>query len=91
MIAHKFYNPDILNDTTHYTFKLEDFYHIHEILVKSTREERLEMKGLVSMRVDLIVISSIFIHLVLKECSLKKMRLSTYSLKEGVLDELING
>jgi exopolyphosphatase/guanosine-5'-triphosphate,3'-diphosphate pyrophosphatase len=91
IIAHKFYNPDILNDTTHYTFKLEDFYHIHEILVKSTREERLKMKGLVSMRVDLIVISSIFIHLVLKECSLKKMRLSTYSLKEGVLDELING
>jgi exopolyphosphatase/guanosine-5'-triphosphate,3'-diphosphate pyrophosphatase len=89
MIAHKFYNPDILNDTTHYTFNLDDFYHIHDILLKSTKEERLNMKGLVSMRVDMIVISSIFIHLILQECKLSKMRLSTYSLKEGVLAELI--
>lgn len=89
MIAHKFYNPDILNNTTHYTFNLDDFYHIHDILLKSTKEERLNMKGLVSMRVDMIVISSIFIHLILQECKLSKMRLSTYSLKEGVLAELI--
>ncbi len=90
MIANKFYNPDILNDTSHYTFKMEDFYHIHDILIKSTKEERLKMKGLVSMRVDMIVISSIFIHLILQECNLNKMRLSTYSLKEGVLAELIS-
>ncbi len=90
MIAYKFYNPDILNDTTHYIFNLDDFYHIHNILIKSTKEERLKMKGLISMRVDLIVISSIFIHLILQECNLNKMRLSTYSLKEGVLEELIN-
>lgn len=88
MIAHKFYNPDILNDTTHYTFKLEDFYHIHEILIKSTKAERINMKGLASMRVDMIVISSIFIQLILKECNLNKMRLSTYSLKEGILAEI---
>ncbi|MFN7012927.1 MAG: phosphatase [Bacteroidia bacterium] len=90
MIAHKFYNPDILNDTTHYTFNLDDYYLIHHILLKSTKEERLNMKGLVSMRVDMIVISSIFIHLILQECKLNKMRLSTYSLKEGVLADLIN-
>ncbi|MFN4233984.1 MAG: phosphatase [Bacteroidia bacterium] len=88
MIAYKFYNPDILNDTTHYTFKLEDFYHIHDILIKSTKAERMQMKGLVSMRVDMIVISSIFIQLILQECNLNKMRLSTYSLKEGVLAEI---
>lgn len=90
MIAHKFYNPDILNDTTHYTFKLDDFYYIHEILIKSTKAERINMKGLASMRVDMIVISSIFIHLILQECNLNKMRLSTYSLKEGVLAEICN-
>lgn len=89
IIAHKFYNPDILNNATHYTFKLKDFYHVHDILLKSTKEERLNMKGLVSMRVDMIVISSIFIHFILEECKLNQMRLSTYSLKEGVLAELI--
>jgi exopolyphosphatase/guanosine-5'-triphosphate,3'-diphosphate pyrophosphatase len=88
MIAHKFYNPDILNDTTHYTFHLEDYFHIHEMLLKSTKDERMKMKGLVAMRVDMIVISSIFIQLILQECKLIKMRLSTYSLKEGVLAEL---
>lgn len=90
MIAYKFYNPEILKNTTHYTFKLEDFYHIHEILIKSTKADRMNMKGLVSMRVDMIVISSIFIEFILHECNLKKMRLSTYSLKEGVLAEICN-
>ncbi len=91
IIAHKFYTPDILNDTTHYTFNLEDFYHIHDILINSTKVERMYMKGLVKMRVDMIVISSIFIQFILQECNLNKMRLSTYSLKEGVLAELIAG
>ena len=48
------------------------------------------MKGLSKMRVDMIVVSAIFVDYIILRLGLKKMRLSKYSLKEGVLWELLN-
>jgi exopolyphosphatase/guanosine-5'-triphosphate,3'-diphosphate pyrophosphatase len=90
MIAHKFYSPAILDNKTEYDFKLDDCIAIYESLIKSTKAERMQMKGLVHMRVDMMVISAILVHFVVAEFEIKKMRLSTYSLKEGVLYELFN-
>ena len=47
------------------------------------------MKGLVAMRVDMIVVSSIIVNFVIRSFEIEKMRLSTYSLKEGVLYEVL--
>ena len=91
IIAHKFYEPSIAENITEYAFNLDDFYHIHQQLLLSTREERFNTPGLVPMRVDMIVIASLFVHFMLKKCAFQKMRLSAYSLKEGVLNEVING
>jgi exopolyphosphatase/guanosine-5'-triphosphate,3'-diphosphate pyrophosphatase len=88
MIAYKFYSPQILKDKTEYTFALPDCAAIYTELMRSTKKDRMEMKGLISMRVDMIVISSILVHFILVACDIHKMRLSTYSLKEGVLYEL---
>ena len=90
MVAHKFYSPKILDYKTEFTFNLDDCRIIHEIILKSTREERLQIKGLVEMRVDMIVISSILVHFIIKSFEIQKMRLSTYSLKEGVIQEILN-
>lgn len=90
MIAYRFYTPDVLKDKTEFTFQIPDCAAIYSTLMKSTKQERLEMKGLISMRVDMIVISSILVHFILIELDIHKMRLSTYSLKEGVLHELIH-
>jgi exopolyphosphatase/guanosine-5'-triphosphate,3'-diphosphate pyrophosphatase len=90
MVANKFYSPTILEDKTEFTFNLKHCDDIHQTILKSTLVERLQMKGLVEMRVDMIVISSILVHFVLKSFSISQMRLSTYSLKEGVLFEIFN-
>lgn len=90
MIAYRFYTPEILKNKTEYTFSLPDCAAIYTTLMKSTRKDRMEMKGLISMRVDMIVVSSILVHCILVACDIHKMRLSTYSLKEGVLYELIH-
>ncbi|MGQ0828768.1 MAG: Ppx/GppA phosphatase family protein [Bacteroidota bacterium] len=90
MIACRFYSPDILDDLTEYTFKLDDFKIIYESIIRSTKKDRLKMEGLIIMRVDMIVISSILVQMVLSSFDIKKMRLSTYSLKEGVLHEMLN-
>ena len=90
MVAHRFYSPHIFDGKTEYDFNLDDCAAVHETIVKSTNAQRLQMKGLVAMRVDMIVISSILVHFILKSFSISQMRLSTYSLKEGILHELLN-
>ncbi|MCW3103734.1 MAG: hypothetical protein JWO09_2174 [Bacteroidetes bacterium] len=90
MITHRFYTPEVLDGKTEYTFNLDDCAAVYDIILKSTREERLNMKGLVEMRVDMIVISSIIVYFTLTSFEIKKMRLSTYALKEGVMYELLN-
>lgn len=91
MIAHRFYTPEILKDKTEYTFNLSDYKVIYENVIKSNKEERTKMKGLIEMRIDMIVISTIIVQFILTSFNIKKMRLSTYSLKEGTLSEIING
>ena len=91
IIANKFYSPDLIGDNPRYDFKREDYDRIHQILLKSTKEDRLQMPGLIKMRVDMIVLASIFIELVLRKSKLQNLRLSSYSLKEGVLFEMLKG
>ena len=90
MVAHKFYTPSILDNKTEFTFNLDDCVIIYESILRSTNAERIQMKGLVAMRVDMIVISSILVHFIIASLDIQKMRLSTYSLKEGVLYEVMN-
>ncbi len=91
MIAHRFYSPSILEGKTEYTFNLEDCETIYSDILKSTNAARLQIKGLVAMRVDMIVVSSIIVHFVIRSLAIQKMRLSTYSLKEGVIYDVLRG
>lgn len=90
MIGYRFYNQEILKGKTEYGFNLLDFEKLYHIILKSTTTERLHMRGLTKMRVDMIVVSAIFVNFILNHLGLKKMRGSRYSLKEGVLWELIH-
>ncbi|MFI5163739.1 MAG: phosphatase [Bacteroidia bacterium] len=90
MIAHKFYHIDILSGKTEYDFDLDDCEKIYNVIVESTVKDRLKMKGLTRMRVDMIVVSAIFVDFIITRLGLTKMRLSRYSLKEGVLWELMH-
>ena len=90
MIAHRFYTIDIIKGKTYYEFNLEDCKKIYEIIIKSTYKERLHMDGLTKMRVDMIVVSAIIVDYIFRRLELNRMRLSRYSLKEGVLWELLH-
>lgn len=90
---------DSLVEMIHGEYNGEEFteektcYEIDPLLLKkisekvkcSTLHERKEIKGLVPMRFDMIVISCLLIEYVLELTQLKKVRVSTYSLKEGAL------
>ncbi len=71
-------------EATTYNFDLAKYYDLHVELLQSTYEQRLAMKGMLNMRADMIVVGSIFVHLVLNKLRLSEMKLSTYALKEGL-------
>jgi exopolyphosphatase/guanosine-5'-triphosphate,3'-diphosphate pyrophosphatase len=89
IITNKFHSPIDLSLHSTYEFDMQEFYTVHNQLLHSTKEDRLRTPGIIEMRVDMIVISSIFTNYVLKKYNLTKMRLSTFALKEGVLSELM--
>ena len=88
MIFCRFHKNETLANKTSYEFRLEDFQKIHNLIIRSNLEERYKMEGLIEMRVDMIVLASLFTNFILRELKLTKMRLSTYALKEGVLSEI---
>ncbi len=91
MIAGHIDEFEILNGKTNYTFNLEEFEAQHQRLLPTTSEERYQIKGLVPMRVDTIVLASVFVMHLLRKLNLQQMRLSTYALKEGVVSLLLKG
>jgi exopolyphosphatase/guanosine-5'-triphosphate,3'-diphosphate pyrophosphatase len=89
MIYHRFQTDENPLVKTEYHFNLEHFEMMYKVLINSTIEKRFKMKGLAAMRVEMIVVASIMIRFVLKQLNVDQMRLSTYSLKEGMLFEYL--
>ncbi len=65
-----------------------EYYKLAKTLTKSSHQERQKMKGLIPLRVDMIVMASILTNYVLAQTHIKQIRLSTYDLKMGVLNSL---
>ncbi len=72
-----------------YIVKREDYDKISSMIKSSTYEQRLQMPGLVEMRADMMVISCLLMDFIIEKLSLQEFQVSVYSLKEGVLAELI--
>lgn len=84
-------NGEKPSDTkTEYTIDPANYFTISDLVRRSTLEERKLIKGLVPMRFDMIVISCLMVDFVLNALKLDKLRVSTYSLKEGALVDFIS-
>lgn len=68
---------------------LNDLGVLHSKLILKSWIERSKIPGLVEMRVDTIHLASYLVQWVLAECSLERLLLSTYALKEGVLHRVM--
>lgn len=64
---------------------IEGFFDIYTALLTKNREQRMLIPGMIEMRVDMIVVACCLIRYVLEAHRFGRIRVSTYSLKEGVL------
>lgn len=78
---------DIQNIKT-YDFLIPDFDKVSTWLQHSSHEERLHKKGIIPLRVDMIVVASLVTQFVMQKLQIQKLSMTTYSLKEGVLAEM---
>jgi exopolyphosphatase / guanosine-5'-triphosphate,3'-diphosphate pyrophosphatase len=68
---------------------LDDFYAVHKKLIKSTRDERIQMKGMDNVRIDLIVPAVILIETLVREIGIEKIVQTDFALREGILFEFL--
>lgn len=66
---------------------LDEFYRVYQGLLKSTRDERLQLKGMDAVRVDLIVPAVILIETLVREAGISRIVQTDFALREGVLFE----
>jgi exopolyphosphatase/guanosine-5'-triphosphate,3'-diphosphate pyrophosphatase len=85
MAGYRFHKRNVIANTNSYKFNLDEFNHIHRQVLNSTLGDRMKMKGLIRMRVDMIVIAAICTEYILRKFEIKEMHLSKYALKEGAL------
>lgn len=67
--------------------KKEDLKELNDVLVASLAQERIKMPGMSPIRVDYIVLASVFTQFVLERVKPAIIYQSSYSLKEGGLKE----
>jgi exopolyphosphatase / guanosine-5'-triphosphate,3'-diphosphate pyrophosphatase len=70
---------------TEYSLRLTDYYAISDRIIKSHLEERKQISSLVSMRQDMIVVFCVVVNFIIAKFNFQKIRVSSYSLKEGVI------
>jgi len=66
----------------------ESFQDTYGKLIVKTRKERMEIDGMIEMRVDMIVVACCLIRFILDHHHFENIRVSSYSLKEGILASL---
>ena len=75
-------------DQTAFDLPISEFYRAYELLITRTHAERMQIPGMIELRVDMIVVAVCLIDYVLKTYGIPQIRTSTYSLKEGILASL---
>jgi len=72
-----------------YQFNPADLIAVTDKLIRSAHSERESHKGIIPVRVDMIVSSALITRFVMAKLGVGNVLMSTYSLKEGVLAEAL--
>lgn len=72
-----------------YDFEIPDFKRVAHWLQNSSHQKRLDKRSIIPLRVDMIVVAVLVTKFVMQKLQIPKLAMTTYSLKEGVLAEML--
>ena len=78
-----------LKQTKNYAFDADELSALIEKIVLSSHRERLAVKGILPIRIDMIVTASLLTRFVMQKLGVTKVLMSTSSLKEGVMADMM--
>ncbi|MFY0591310.1 exopolyphosphatase [Roseivirga sp.] len=70
---------------TSFSLPIKAYHDIHRELLIKDKQERLLIPGMVTMRVDMIVVASCLISFVQEQLVINEIKVCSYALKEGLL------
>ncbi len=76
-------------DTTEFPLPMSEYPAIVEEIIAKNRSARLEIPGMIPLRVDMIVVAVVLINFIINKLQLSNIRVSAYALKEGVLLDIL--
>lgn len=68
-----------------YHFNYDQFIDLINHIIKSTHQERIEIEGLIPLRIDMILMAAILTNYIIKKGKIENVTTCTYSLKEGLI------
>lgn len=77
-------------EATELPLDFDEFHDIVSDLVAKDKSERLQIPGMIQLRVDMIVVAVILVKHVTDMLDIRNIRVSSYALKEGVLLDTID-
>jgi exopolyphosphatase/guanosine-5'-triphosphate,3'-diphosphate pyrophosphatase len=82
-------NPLNLKTIKTYYFNYDELLTLIERIVLSTHQQRATVKGIIPVRVDMIVVASLLTRFIIKKLDIDRISMSANSLKEGVLADMM--
>ncbi|MFD0750144.1 exopolyphosphatase [Mucilaginibacter calamicampi] len=82
-------NPFDLKNIKNYPFETSELIAVTDKLIASSHQQRKSMEGIVSIRVDMIVVASLLTRFVMDTLKVATIKLCTNSLKEGILADML--
>ena len=64
-----------------------EFYRQYAQLITKNRSERMEMAGMIELRVDMIVVAAVLVQYILDNYDIKNIKVSSFALKEGLMSQ----
>jgi len=89
LIIRKNNEPVNISELKVYKFNYDNYTSTTLALINATHNERATMPGMIPLRVDMSVIAALITNYVMERLKIKKLKLSTYDLKMGVLAGLL--
>ena len=72
-----------------FEYSLSAFYGAYDELIFKNHTERMQIPGMIELRVDMIVVAMCLIRFVIQTLDIQKIRISSYALKEGIMAKIL--
>jgi exopolyphosphatase/guanosine-5'-triphosphate,3'-diphosphate pyrophosphatase len=78
------------NDEIAFEYSLPAFYWAYDELIFKNHAERMQIPGMIELRVDMIVVAMCLIRFVIQTLDIQEIRVSSYALKEGIMAKILS-